>query len=180
MHWLRVIPVARSGRSISGCSQWQKEQAEQPSLRSGVFAMRKTLMFKRLGQVQEHEPLPGPAIMFKRLDQDASREEAQVPAIVFKRPVKEAGPSCSHSQSLPSCSNGSPMLQEMSNIPSRIQDHRVHTAHPCHSLPPTMPVDPWGRRISPTDGGAWYCIANGTLFAPEQGSSGVTPSPICC
>ncbi len=155
-------------------------EAEQAAFRSGFLATRKTLMFKRLGQVQEQEPLPVPAIVFKRLGQEASREEAPVTAIVFTQPVQDSGPSCSHSQSLPSCSNGSPMLQEMSNLPSTIQDHRVHTARPCRSLPPTMPVDSWGRRISPTDGGAWDRIANGPLFAPEQRSFGMTPSPIRC
>jgi hypothetical protein len=152
-------------------------EAEQPAFRSGFLAMRTALMFKHLGQVQEQEPLPVPAIMFKRLSQEASREEAPVTAIVFTRPVKDSRPSCSHSQSLPSCSNGSPMLQEMINHPPM---PHVHTAHPCPSLPPTKPVDSWGRRISPTDGGAWDRIANGPLFAPEQGSSGVTPSPLRC
>jgi hypothetical protein len=63
--------------------------------------MRTALMFKRLGQVQEQEPLPVPAIMFKRLGQEASREEAPVTAIVFTRPVEDSGPSCSHSPPMP-------------------------------------------------------------------------------
>jgi hypothetical protein len=51
--------------------------------------MRTALMFKRLGQVQEQEPLPVPAIMFKRLAHAARNEQPPAHA------------SCSHSPSMP-------------------------------------------------------------------------------
>lgn len=122
-------------------------------------------MFKRLGLAGEQKPQPVRAIMFKRLVQESSGEGAPVIALVFKRRVPESRqkkhrsrPSCSNIPPLPSCSNGSP---EHQGTARRSVSPRVQTARPCRSLPPTMPVDSWGRSSPPSDGGARVHPPNG-------------------